>query len=254
MRYRAIIVLTAAALAGCAGAPPEAQKPATEEPAREELPAQPAPAPAAPSFLIGMYAYMADAGTFVLCKDGARYPVAMEGDNAALERAYTATSHEPGAPVLVTLTGRIETRPPMEGAPRPHLVVDRFDAIWPEETCEKSGVDTPLRNTYWRLVELKGNPVQPHADQREVHLLLEHEELNARGFAGCNRFTGDFLVDGRMVRFGDLATTLLACPYLDFEKDFLATLAGVTNYRIFGETLVLLAGDEKVARFRAVYF
>ena len=38
----------------------------------------------------GMYSYLADAANFTECLTGARYPVAMEADNLALERAYLA--------------------------------------------------------------------------------------------------------------------------------------------------------------------
>ena len=51
----------------------------------------------------GMYSYMADAGLFTECLTGATFPVAMEGENAALERAYMNTPHGQAEPILVTL-------------------------------------------------------------------------------------------------------------------------------------------------------
>jgi hypothetical protein len=55
----------------------------------------------------------------------------------------------------------------MEGeGTREHLIVERFEQIWPG----KSTVQTPLENTYWKLVELRGAPVETHADQRETQL------------------------------------------------------------------------------------
>jgi copper homeostasis protein (lipoprotein) len=65
--------------------------------------------------LRGMFTYMADAGRFQDCASGRSYPVAMEADNATLERAYSSARPEPGAPLLVTLVGRFEQRPRMEG-------------------------------------------------------------------------------------------------------------------------------------------
>jgi heat shock protein HslJ len=204
--------------------------------------------------MVGLYAYMADAASFTRCSTGVRYPVAMEGDHAALERAYLAARHEAGAPVLVTVQGRYETRPSMEGQPREHLIVDRFDAIWPEETCEKSGVSTPVRNTYWKLVELHGAPVQTHPDQREVHILLRTDADDVRGFAGCNSFSGGFVLEGTRLHFKDMAATRASCEYIDEETAFFAMLDSVTGYRILGETLLLFADATPVARLRAVYF
>lgn len=202
----------------------------------------------------GLYSYMADAATFTRCGTGATYPVAMEGDQAALERAYLAAPHVAGAPVMVTLQGRVEMRPSMEGPPREHLVVDHFDEVWPEETCEKLGVATPVTNTYWRLAELNGEPVQPFSDAREAHILLRDDAPVVRGFGGCNAFTGGYVRDGTALRFEKVAATQSACPHLDFETAFLDVLGRVTRYRILGETLLLFDETGRVARFRAVYF
>ena len=46
------------------------------------------PLPSGTMSLQGMYRYMADAGLFLDCATREQWPVAMEADNAALERAY----------------------------------------------------------------------------------------------------------------------------------------------------------------------
>ncbi len=84
----------------------------------------------------GMYAYFADAALFTECLTGRRMPVAPEGDNAALERAYLKARREPGEELLVSIEGRIAVRPPMEGEGlRPTVVVDAFLAVLPGEAC-----------------------------------------------------------------------------------------------------------------------
>jgi uncharacterized lipoprotein NlpE involved in copper resistance len=107
--------------------------------------------------LRGMFSYMADAGRFTECGSGATFPVALVGDNAALERAYGGARTEPGAPLLVSFTGHLEERPAMEGPRRmEHVVVDRFERVWPGATCEGRMSNATLENTYWRLLELGG--------------------------------------------------------------------------------------------------
>ncbi len=87
-------------------------------------------APAGYASMRGMYTYMADAGLFTDCASGQRLPVAQEGDNAALEVAYSKARAGAGVPMLVTVEGRIEMRMPMEGpGPRPMLVVERFISV-----------------------------------------------------------------------------------------------------------------------------
>jgi copper homeostasis protein (lipoprotein) len=205
--------------------------------------------------MVGMYSYMADAGLFVECPAGERLPVAQEGDNAALEQAYLGARKQPGEPEPVTLEGRFEQRPKMEGeGTREFLVVGQFKKVWPGESCEKSTVETPVINTYWKLVELYGKPIESRPDQREVHLRLRTDVKQALGFAGCNQFKGAYELDGEKLRFHQVASTMMACPYLDEEQVFLAALEAVAGYEILGETLDLIGADGVVARFKAVYF
>jgi copper homeostasis protein (lipoprotein) len=207
------------------------------------------------SRMLGMFEYMADAGSFTRCGTHTRIPVAHEGDNAALERAYTTAAKAPPELVLVILEGHVAERPAVEGdGTRVCLIVDRFLNVWPGETCEKAGVETPLTNTYWKLVSLNGDAVETHPGQREVHLLLETDESKVRGFAGCNNFFGGYTVEGEDLRFEQVASTMMACPHLDEETTFLQALEKVTAYEILGESLELCGDDGMRARFKAVYF
>lgn len=95
------------------------------------------PSPFEPSLrLSGWYRYMADAGLFRECHTGRSFPVAQEGDNAALERGYGAARDAPGAEVLVAVQARLAPRPKMEGAGlHDSLVVERFIGAWPGKAC-----------------------------------------------------------------------------------------------------------------------
>jgi len=204
--------------------------------------------------MIGSFTYMADTGLFTDCLTGKQLPVAQEGDNAVLERVYLSARTEAAAAVLVTVAARIVERPAIDGeGTRDFLTVERFLNAWPGESCESSTVETPITNTYWKLVEIDGTPVQNRAQQPEVHMLLEREEDQVRGFAGCNRFFGTHSVEGNKVGFGQLASTMTTCPYLDEETALFAALEKVTEYQIMGESLELRGEGETRLRFRAVY-
>lgn len=205
--------------------------------------------------MVGTFAYMADAGSFTDCPTAIGYPVAHEGDNASLERAYLSAPVTPPEPVLVTFYGHVAERPAIDGdGTAEFMIVDRFVDIWPDEDCSKSGVRTSLTNTYWKLVEIGGVAVSAHSDQREVHMLLEVGENKVRGFAGCNQFFGNYETTGDSLRLGRLASTQMACPYLDEETAFLNSLGKAKTYSIMGESLKLSDGSRVVARFKAVYF
>ncbi len=202
----------------------------------------------------GMYSYMADAAAFTECLTGVRYPVAMEADNVALERAYTQAPHEPGVAVRVTLEGRIAQRPKMEGAgTQPTLVVDRFISIWPGETCPPRFAAAPLGGVVWNLTLLDDKPVVAAEPQRRAHLVLDEETRRFAGSGGCNRLMGAYECDGDRIRFSQVASTMMACPDgMDTEATFTKALAQVATWRVLGRQLEFHdAEGKRVARFQA---
>jgi copper homeostasis protein (lipoprotein) len=204
----------------------------------------------------GMYRYMADAALFAECLTGRSFPVATEGDNIALERGYLEARSEPGETILVSLTGRIASRPKMEGDGQELVVVpERFGSFWPGETCGARTTRAELQDTYWKLTRLGDEPVIPADGQREPHLVLRSEGSTVTGFSGCNRLNGSFIVEGSSIEFTQMATTLMACAAsAETERAFLAALGKADSWRLIGNHLDLLdsAGD-MVARFEARY-
>jgi len=84
--------------------------------------------------LVGRFRHMADAANFDECLAGLHLPVLMEGDYLAAERAYGASGVEPGAPLLMTVQGRIVLRPGPDGG-RPQLLIEQFVRAMPGENC-----------------------------------------------------------------------------------------------------------------------
>jgi copper homeostasis protein (lipoprotein) len=206
--------------------------------------------------LTGMFRYMADAAGINLCADGGRLPVAMEGDYKALEAAYLKVRRQPGEALLVALDGLIAPRPSAEAnrPPRPHVVVERFVGVWPRETCGNVLVDSPLRDTYWKLVRLGAAPVEVAERQREPSLVLASRERRVSGHGGCNRLSGSYEVDGETLRFSRMAGTMMACPAgMEQEQRFLHALQRAQTYRIRGSHLEIMDSSGAVlARLEAV--
>lgn len=212
--------------------------------------------------LSGMYSYFADSGMITLCETGQRLPVAQEADNQALESTYIKTRTTPGEALLVTIDGRIAQRMPMEGpGPRPTLVVERFQAIWPHTNCEDRHSLTPvvpvtatkLQDTHWQLIALNQKPITIGEGERQAHLILDSEG-HVSGSSGCNRMMGSYTQDENTLKFGPLAGTRMACMGDDMPNEhlFLTTLGNVTTWEIVGKYLDLKDSSGKtLLRFEA---
>jgi copper homeostasis protein (lipoprotein) len=200
----------------------------------------------------GMYSYMADAGLFVDCTTGERFPVAAEEDNAALERAYLNERAEPGTPLLVIVEGRLEPRPRVDGpGTQTALIVERFVSVSPRKGCGDMDTIT-LEDTHWVMLELKGKPAVAPKAGKAPSLELNSKKRSAYGFGGCNRFFGSYESAGQALRLGALGSTRMACPEgMDQEQELFRVLGTVSRYEIQGARLLLFAGDELVAQFEA---
>lgn len=207
--------------------------------------------------LHGMFRYMADAAMFEECLTGRRYPVAMEGDYLALERAYLALpGRAPGAPVMASFDGELTERPRMEGTGTvPTVVVRRFVGLWPSQTCERAMSHASLTPQYWRIVSLRGAPVSPVADTREPHLILRGEAGGYIATAGCDRLKGSYRVSGPAIGF-EPPTAAGACPaeLRQREATLLEVLAAARSWKIQGQGLELFdASGKPIAVLEAVY-
>lgn len=124
----------------------------------------------------------------------------------------------------------------------------------PPRQDRASRPDSSLANTYWKLTSIEGQPFKHSGEGREPHLMLVRE-LAARGSSGCNTFNGGYETYAASLRFGNLATTRMACPSgMDIERRFLDALTRVDRYDIDGENLLLYAGDQQLLGFAATYF
>ncbi len=112
-----------------------------------------------------------------------------------------------------------------------------------------------LTNTYWKLIELDGQPVLAGANQRELHMVLTSEGSKVSGFSGCNRFMGGYEQSEGQLQFGQLASTMMACmETMEQEKLFLGALARARSFNIRGESLAIYGDEEQlILRFESVY-
>lgn len=116
-------------------------------------------------------------------------------------------------------------------------------------------VDEPLVNTYWKLTRLGDTPVAVVDNRREAHLVLHTENQRVAGSTGCNRLMGRYRLEGQTLRFGQMATTMMACMEgAETEQAFLAALERVRAWEVKGPQLTLKDDQGRdVAHFEAVH-
>jgi heat shock protein HslJ len=77
------------------------------------------------------------------------------------------------------------------------------------------------------------------------------ETASFNGNGSCNNIFGPYeLLEGNRITFGNTASTMMACPDMQIEKEFLEVLRIVDNYSISDSTLsIQKARMAPLARF-----
>ncbi|NNC22573.1 META domain-containing protein [Salinisphaera sp. USBA-960] len=123
-------------------------------------------------------------------------------------------------------------------------------------SLERTGrpVETPLADTYWRLMRLHGSKPASEGSRETPHIVLRAKGSRVVGAGFCNQLSGQYSRDGDTLRLAKLASTRMACVGASnhVENEFFKALDNVAAYRILGEHLVLYdAGNQQLAVFRA---
>jgi len=118
-------------------------------------------------------------------------------------------------------------------------------------------LNTALLEKYWKLTELRGRPINVTAEMnREPHIIFREKDNRVNGNGGCNNFSGSYTLksnDG--IELSKIMSTLMACPQMNTESEFLKMLQMADSYYVSGDTLILNKGKmAPLARFQAMYF
>lgn len=100
--------------------------------------------------------------------------------------------------------------------------------------------ETALVGTYWKLIEIQGQPVDDSKLTKPPFLLLNADGRLSTS-AGCNTIMGGYTLKEPLgITFSqNMATTMMACPDMKMEDDFKKILTEVNNYAISGNFLSL---------------
>lgn len=111
----------------------------------------------------------------------------------------------------------------------------------------------PLTGTHWQLTHLGNQPVASLDLPRAAYLDLHAEGQRISGSGGCNRLFGGYQLNGRLISFGSLASTKMACATgMAGEQAVFAALERSQGYSLTGTRLELTDAEGRgVARFEA---
>ena len=91
----------------------------------------------------------------------------------------------------------------------------------------------------WVLTEMKGVPVQLSGGRRDAYINFDAGEKRFTGNGGCNQISGTYSLDKKNMRFGEVISTKMSCPDIEFENTFLSTLHSIDHYEQRGNDLLL---------------
>lgn len=110
-------------------------------------------------------------------------------------------------------------------------------------------IDSGLLDITWELAEMESKPISLKGN-RPLTLTLESKDITARGFAGCNGFGGDYLINNGEIRLTRLFSTQMACEDLDNESRFMNLLQDIDGYIAKDEELVLTRDNLPIVVFK----
>jgi len=124
-----------------------------------------------------------------------------------------------------------------------------------EDNTYVEKTNSELVGTYWKLIELFGEPATAHENSdREAHIVFG-ENNHVSGDAGCNRFAGSYqLEEPNKITFSQMAVTRMMClDGMETEDMFLQFLNTADSYAIKGDILSFSNAEvASLARFVAV--
>ena len=194
------------------------------------------------------------------CLTGRTYAIAPGTEAQRLEQEYRSRMQGRAGALYFTFDGTLqpETLTLREGTTRALVVVDRLVGAWPDQACARSRADAALANTYWRIVQLQGEPTRTAAGAREPHLVLRQADsvLSFDATVGCNQFKGHWRHSSHTIAFEQAASTRKACPesMATAEQRLQQMLDLAAGWRRTGNVLVLEdAQGAPLAMLEAVY-
>ncbi|QUM75879.1 YbaY family lipoprotein [Moritella sp. 24] len=108
-------------------------------------------------------------------------------------------------------------------------------------------------NTHWQLSMLGTQQITSEVTTQKPYLTFNQDDNKVFGFAGCNRFSGNYEALANNVSLTQLVTTKKLCfQQMNLETKFLTALSEAGNYNVIDNTLTLYSnGGIALGQFTA---
>lgn len=105
-----------------------------------------------------------------------------------------------------------------------------------------------ITTSTWLLQDENGTVVSYNG--QEVSLsFYKADGIKAFGFGGCNQYSTNVNLTPEKMEFGEILSTMMACPEMEVEEAFTDLLTLVDNYEINGRELKLYQGKILLMNF-----
>lgn len=112
-----------------------------------------------------------------------------------------------------------------------------------------NSVKQMIENNTWLLQDESGTVVS--YNNQEVSMNFDRTNgLQAVGFAGCNRYFSTVTLLPESIKFGQVGSTMMACPEMEGEQAFLDLLNQVNSYEVNNNELKLFQNKILLLRFK----
>lgn len=116
--------------------------------------------------------------------------------------------------------------------------------------CNSSKNMAKLYDVKWVLETLNNKEVKLSDQEGEMSIQFDNAEKRVSGRAACNRFFGNYEMDGNKLKFSPMGATRMSCPDLQVETEFFKMLDEVDNYSIKDNILSFKSKGQVVATFK----
>lgn len=124
-----------------------------------------------------------------------------------------------------------------------------FCVVMMSAGCNSSKNMAKLNDVKWELKMLNGKEIKLTDNNSDVYIQFNEAEKKVNGRGGCNRFFGNYDMDGDKLKFSPMGATRMACPDLQTESEFFKALETVDTYSIKDGLLSLKSKGNVVAIF-----
>ena len=118
-------------------------------------------------------------------------------------------------------------------------------------SCNSSKNMVKLTDVKWVLETLDGNKPEMKESGNEVFIRLNGTEKRISGMAGCNRFFGNYEMEGKKLKFSHMGSTRMACPDMEIESVFFKMLEDTDSFVIKDNKLSLMQKGKVLAVFKS---